>query len=65
MLTAQGFAPPLKAVTRAVDSVQDDVKNAAFPKDYGQVGRRLGHPTCMHLYYCVLLVLLGDKAAYT
>ena len=33
----QGFAPPLKTVTKAVDTVKDDVKNASLPKDYGHV----------------------------
>ncbi len=36
-LQSQGFAPPLKTVTRAIDVVRDDVRNASLPKDYGQV----------------------------
>lgn len=39
-LHSMGFAPPLKVVTRAVDSVKDDISNAALPKDYGQVFRK-------------------------
>ena len=37
-LGEMGFAPPLKIVTRAFDSVQCD--KAKLPKDYGQVARK-------------------------
>lgn len=40
-LSSLGFAPPLKVVSKAVDTVKDDVKNVSFPQDYGQVS--LGH----------------------
>eukprot|EP00195_Chlamydomonas_chlamydogama_P005828 CAMPEP_0202903764 /NCGR_PEP_ID=MMETSP1392-20130828/26154_1 /ASSEMBLY_ACC=CAM_ASM_000868 /TAXON_ID=225041 /ORGANISM="Chlamydomonas chlamydogama, Strain SAG 11-48b" /LENGTH=634 /DNA_ID=CAMNT_0049591089 /DNA_START=664 /DNA_END=2568 /DNA_ORIENTATION=+ len=39
-LQSQGFSPPLKALARAVEGVQDDVKTAALPKTYGQVFRK-------------------------
>ena len=43
----QGFAPPLKIVTRAVDSVRDDEKSVSLPKDYGHVFRKvLGMARC-------------------
>ena len=37
-LQSQGFAPGLKFLTRAIEGVVDDSKNATLPKDYGQVG---------------------------
>jgi hypothetical protein len=36
-LQGMGFAPPLKVVAKAVDTVQDDIKNASLPQGYGQV----------------------------
>ncbi|GAX78773.1 hypothetical protein CEUSTIGMA_g6210.t1 [Chlamydomonas eustigma] len=39
-LQAQGFAPPLKAVTRSIDNVQDDARTSGRPKDYAQVLRK-------------------------
>ncbi len=41
-LQSQGFSPSLKFLTRAIESVVDDNKTAAFPSDYGQVGHTLG-----------------------
>lgn len=38
-LSSLGFAPPLKVVSKAVDTVKDDVKNVSFPRDYGQVSQ--------------------------
>jgi hypothetical protein len=46
-LQSWGFSPALKFLTRAIEGVVDDDKNAGFPKNYGQVsGWRLpGHAT--------------------
>ena len=35
-----GFSPGLKFLTRAIEGVVDDDKNAAFPKSYWQVFRK-------------------------
>jgi hypothetical protein len=32
-----GFSPALKFLTRAIEGVVDDSKNAAYPTSYGQV----------------------------
>lgn len=39
-LQARGFAPGLKFLTRAIEGVVDDAKNATLPQDYGQVFRK-------------------------
>jgi hypothetical protein len=36
-LQAQGFSPGLKFLTRAIEGVVDDDRNASMPKSYGQV----------------------------
>jgi hypothetical protein len=41
-LQSRGFAPGLKFLTRAIEGVVDDSKNATLPQDYGQVGARMG-----------------------
>lgn len=45
-LQAKGFAPGLKFLTRAIEGVVDDSKNAVLPKDYGQVGRGVMNTLC-------------------
>lgn len=39
-LQSWGFSPALKFLTRAIEGVVDDSKNAAYPTSYGQVFRR-------------------------
>jgi hypothetical protein len=44
-LQSWGFSPALKFLTRAIEGVVDDDRNAGWPKSYGQVRAGRGPPT--------------------